>query len=138
MHELSKGYLIMPQLYTPAYDADVFPTHGGDLRAVVRQRVNPAGIPFAGNIFEHPDDAVDYCLAVANSLSLNGIHDIDLMTGRDGRVCLLEVNPRPSGSLAISLIAGLPIVDIVIGKSLGINIHYKEIPSGLVVSPQNL
>jgi carbamoylphosphate synthase large subunit len=138
LRDLAQGYLVMPRLYTPAYDADVFPTYDGSLKAVVRQRMNPAGIPFSGNIFAQSNETVEYCSAIANSLSLDGIHDVDLMTGRDGALRLLEVNPRPSGSMAVSLFAGVPIVDVAIGTFLGIDIDFQEPASGLVVSPDDL
>jgi carbamoylphosphate synthase large subunit len=138
LQDLTQGYLIMPRLYTPAYDADIFPTFNGSPAAIVRQRVNPAGIPFDGNIFTQSEEAVEYCRAIAKSLSLEGIHDIDLMTGRDGTLRLLEVNPRPSGSMAVSLFSGVPIVDIVIGNFLEIEINFQEPASGAKVWPHDL
>ena len=138
LNKLGQGYLVMPRLYTPAYDADVFSTYDGNPKAIVRQRTNPAGIPFLGNTFSQSDEAVKYCTAIATSLSLSGIHDIDLMTGSDGSLRLLEVNPRPSGSMAASLFAGIPIVDVVIGAFLGIDISFEAPGSDSVVSQQDI
>ena len=62
-------------------------------------------------------------------MKLDGIHDIDLMTDKNGNACIIEVNPRPSGSMAASLIAGVPVVDIAILSILNQelpNINIKE------------
>ena len=58
---------------------------------------------------------------------MDGLHDIDLMTDIDGRPKLLEVNPRPSGSIAVSLSLGIPIIDAVISNRLGIQIPNTNI-----------
>ena len=48
------------------------------------------------------EDVQAYCRQIASLLALDSLHDMDLLTGPDG-VCLLEVNPRPSGSMVIRL-----------------------------------
>ena len=58
----------------------------------------------------------DYCTKISEALGLDGLHDIDLMTGDDGTVCVLEVNPRPSGSVVASHKAGFPIMLASIAK----------------------
>lgn len=110
--------LVMPCLGVPAYDADVL-VMGGDPLVVVRRRHNPTGIPFQGNTLVADPDVSAYCRAVADALGLEGLHDIDLMTGPDGRPLVLEVNPRPSGSMAASLAAGFPLIDWAVCRSLG-------------------
>ena len=52
-------------------------------------------------------------------MKLDGLHDIDLMTNSDGEPCVIEVNPRYSGSIAASLTAGVPLIDIAIFSMLG-------------------
>lgn len=111
--------LVMPALGLPAYDVDVLAKAGQPRAAVVRRRNNPTGIPFEGNYVMADPRAQRYCLDVAAALGLDSLHDIDLMTDPNGELRLLEVNPRPSGSLAASLAAGVPILDAAIAQALG-------------------
>ena len=48
------------------------------------------------------------------------------MTDQKGSPVLLEVNPRPSGSLVASLMAGIPIIDLAISSKLKMHINYKQ------------
>ena len=115
--------MVMPALGTPAYDVDVLARAGRPRAAVVRRRTNPTGIPFEGNRIVADPAAQRYCLDIAAALGLDSLHDIDLMTDPEGRLRLLEVNPRPSGSLAASLAAGAPLLDAAFAQALG-----RELP----------
>ena len=111
--------LVMPILDAPAYDADVVAKSGSVEVVVVRERKNPAGIPFTGNIVSMNGPIIDYCTSITSALELNSLHDIDLMTDTNGNTCIIEVNPRPSGSVAAALVAGIPIIDIAIKSVIG-------------------
>lgn len=117
--------LVMPTLGLPAYDVDVLARAGRPRAAVVRRRNNPTGIPFEGNYVTSDPRAQRYCLDIAAALALDSLHDVDLMTDPSGEVRLLEVNPRPSGSLAASLAAGAPLLDAAIAQALG---HELPVP----------
>jgi carbamoyl-phosphate synthase large subunit len=124
--------LLMPMLTAPAYDADVVAKSGDVQVVVVRERKNPSGIPFKGNVIHMGDEMVEYCSSIASALNLNALHDIDLMTDFDGEPCVIEVNPRPSGSMVAALVAGIPVIDITIQSVLGdeltkINYHQSLI-----------
>ena len=41
-----------------------------------------------------------YAQSISDVLNLNALHDIDMMTDSKLGTVLLEVNPRPSGSIA--------------------------------------
>lgn len=134
--------MVMPMLSAPAYDVDVFAVRGKARAALVRRRYNPAGIPFTGNQIAADPAIMDYCLEIAEALGLDALHDIDLMTDRHGRPCLLEVNPRPSGSAVAAHAAGFPIVACAIAETLGYtyplqvpdrDIHVGMIPRATVL-----
>lgn len=110
--------LVMPCLDAPAYDVDVLAKAGKPVAVAVRERVNPAGIPFEGNLVREDGAITAYCRDIAAALSLDALHDIDLMTDKRGNARVLEVNPRPSGSMVASLVAGLPLVDLAIAQVL--------------------
>jgi len=115
--------LVMPCMHAPVYDADVLASYGDVKAIVVRRRTNPTGIPFHGNRIMVEQDAISYCSKIAAAVGLNALHDMDLMTNDEGELRLLEVNPRPSGSLVASLAAGEDLVDAAIGLALGDDIE---------------
>lgn len=116
--QFGKELLVMPCLGVPAYDADVVGL-GREPAVLVRRRHNPTGIPFLGNTMVADPSVLDYCRTVARVLGLEAVHDIDLMAGPDGRPVVLEVNPRPSGSLPASMAAGFPVLDWAVDRGLG-------------------
>jgi carbamoyl-phosphate synthase large subunit len=129
--------LVMPALTTPSYDADVVAEAGVVKLAVVRERVNPAGIPFQGNKIHSDILITQYCQDIATALDLDSIHDIDLMTDQNGEPCIIEVNPRPSGSMAATLTAGIPIVDIAILILCGMTVPSVKIDSDIMILPSD-
>ncbi len=128
-----KDGLVMPALTVPAYDVDVMAVEGNVKTVVVRERINPSGIPFQGNKVLNNKAIEDYCVEIARILNLDGLHDIDLMTNSEGEPCIVEVNPRPSGSLAASLTAGIPVIDIAILALLGEKVPNICIKSDITV-----
>ena len=130
-------YLIMPALTTPSYDADVVAVAGVVKLAVVRERVNPTGIPFQGNKIHSDTLITQYCQDIATALGLDSIHDIDLMTDQNGKPCIIEVNPRPSGSMAATLTAGIPVVDIAILTLRGMTVPNVKIDSDILILPSD-
>ena len=129
-----KDGLVMPALTVPAYDVDVMAVEGNVKTVVVRERINPSGIPFQGNKIINNKAIEEYCVEIARILNLDGLHDIDLMTNSEGEPCIVEVNPRPSGSLAASLTAGIPVIDIAILALLGEKVPNMCIKSDITVS----
>lgn len=111
--------MVMPLLHAPVHDVDIFAIRGRARAALVRRRTNPTGIPFAGNRIMSDPAIMKYCLEIAEAIGLDGLHDLDLMTDGQGRPCLLEVNPRPSGSVVAAHAAGFPVVAAAIAETLG-------------------
>jgi carbamoylphosphate synthase large subunit len=126
---LAGPLMVMPVLKDPAYDVDIFAVRGKAKYALVRERVNPAGIPFTGNHIIADVSIREYCLKVAEAIGLDGLHDIDLMTDDQGRPALLEINPRMSGSAVAAHVAGFPIVSAAIAEFLGIE-YPLVVPKG--------
>lgn len=113
-----KELLVMPCLGVPAYDVDVV-CLGREPAVIVRRRHNPTGIPFVGNTLVADQGVLEYCRTVARVLGLEAVHDIDLMADSAGTAVVLEVNPRPSGSLPASMAAGFPVLDWAVDRALG-------------------
>ena len=111
--------LVMERLFPPAYDIDVLAKDGRLLNAVARRRINPAGVPYAGNVIVTDEALHELAASVTAALGLSWLYDFDLMTDRTGRPVLIEVNPRPSGSMAASILAGVPFYDNLIALVRG-------------------
>lgn len=126
--------LVMPCLGLPAYDADVLNSGAGKYAVYVRERTNPTGIPYEGNTLTVKRTITDYCRDVARVLQLNALHDMDLMTDKNGKIQILEVNPRPSGSIASTLVSGFPILDWAVAHSLNREFHVIEPETDIAVS----
>jgi hypothetical protein len=135
LFEFGTELLVMPCLGEPAYDADVV-SFGRTPAVIARRRHNPTGIPFLGNTVVSNRELLDYCRAVTQVLGLQALHDIDLMTGPDGRPLVLEVNPRPSGSLSASMAACFPLLDWAVDRALGNDPATFSPEDEIVVTPE--
>ena len=101
--------IITERLFSPAYDVDVLAKEGNLVHAVPRERINPAGVPYKGNIIRYNKNLINLATKVAKALKLSYLYDIDIMTSKDGTPVILEVNPRPSGSCVASIETGVPL-----------------------------
>ncbi|MDB3954952.1 ATP-grasp domain-containing protein [Alphaproteobacteria bacterium] len=101
--------LITERLYEPAYDIDILAKQGKVIHAISRERINPAGVPYHGNIMRNNIKLLNIARKVSEALKLTWLYDIDIMTRKDGTPVVLEVNPRPSGSSVASMECGVPL-----------------------------
>ena len=124
---VSGKYLVMPCLHAPVYDVDVFRFNDIVPKCYVRQRNNPTGIPYTGNILRQNDEIQEYAKNIASVMNLQSLHDIDMMTDPILGPVLLEINPRPSGSLAGLSSAGFCLLDYALACAAGIQIDIDEL-----------
>ena len=101
--------LITERLYKPAYDIDILAKNGKIIHAIQRERINPAGVPYQGNIIRNNVKLLNLAQKVARVLNLSWLYDLDVMTRQDGTPVVLEVNPRPSGSSVASMECGVTL-----------------------------
>lgn len=127
--------IVMERLVPPAFDIDVLARDGRLLRAAPRQRLNPAGVPFWGGILVARDDLMEIAEQVTEAVKLSWLYDYDVMTTRDGRPVVIELNPRPSGSIAAAIIAGVPFYDDLISLAKGEELPQVDMPTGQTVVP---
>ena len=114
--------LMMDMLKPPAYDVDCFKIKKNE-QVVIRERINPSGIPYKGNFIIKNSSISRYCKNIIKKLKINSLVDMDLFTDSKNKPVLLEINPRPSGSLVTTYIAGIPILSLEIARVL--NLKYK-------------
>jgi len=128
--------MVMERLFPPAYDIDVLAQDGEPLRVMPRRRLNPAGVPFTGGVLA-PDNEPLIALArsVTRALSISWLYDYDVMTDAQGRPMVIEVNPRPSGSIAAAILAGVPFYDDLISLAKGEPLPNIAMPEPVAVVP---
>ena len=101
--------IVCERLYAPSYDIDVLSNKGNMLYSVARERINPAGVPFKGNIIRNSNILQKLAKDACRAFNLSWLLDIDVMTNKNGKPVILEINPRASGSSAVSMFLGVPL-----------------------------
>ena len=66
-----------------------------------------------------PKDIISLSTKICSAFNLNWLLDIDLMTDKYGNLQLTEINPRPSGGVVSSVVAGVPLLDDLISLAKG-------------------
>ena len=122
---------IVSEIYKPpVYDLDVLSYKGELKKIILRKRI----------ISEEPNSGHEFCAVPKNltkkikilckKLDLNALHDVDLMKNNAGEFKILEVNPRPSGSVAVTCVAGInlfsDVIKMYLNKKLKTQIGIKN------------
>tara|TARA_X000000950_G_C13885536_1_gene648649 strand:- start:1561 stop:2616 length:1056 start_codon:yes stop_codon:yes gene_type:complete len=129
--------LLCERLLSPCYDIDVLAKDGNFLYSVSRERLNPAGVPFKGNIIRRNKKLDTLVKKIVDLLRLSWLVDIDVMTKTNGDPVVIEINPRVSGSSVVSIIAGVPFYKWLLELNLKKNISFTKHPKdGLTVLPK--
>jgi carbamoylphosphate synthase large subunit len=126
--------IVMRRLVDPVYDIDMLAWQGEPLRVVPRRRVDSA-LPNEGHTIVGNEDLIALGTDLIKNLKLSWLYDCDVMYDPDGVPCILEVNPRPSGSFAATITAGVPLLDDVVSLAKGEVLPAVEVPVGRVVVP---
>ena len=122
-----EDWLIMPCLKAPVYDVDVYCSKGNLINCFIRKRINPTGIPFKGNILMIDKSTEDYAKNICSVLNLDSLHDLDMMTHPTLGPILIEVIPRPSGSLGALSLAGFNFLEKIILSKFNKNIDFNSL-----------
>lgn len=91
-------FILMEYIEGIVYDIDVLTYASGDVYLGPRKRFTNVTKNFSGNIFDHDPAVIEYSKKLFDILPTQYLLDYDLMVAPDGRIELLEINPRPSGS----------------------------------------
>ena len=114
--EIKKTYkglfplVIMEKLFQPTYDLDILSNEGKMIQCVSRYRIDPM-LPNNGHVVFNSNHFNKLAKKLSSSLSLNGIYDCDLMVDNNKQLKILEINPRQSGSISVSMSAGINLYD---------------------------
>ena len=124
--EKDTTYLVMPRLHDPVFDVDAFRYKNAEFKCYIRERINPTGIPFEGNFLRAKHQITEYAHAIAETLNLQSLHDMDMMTDPLRGPVLLEVNPRPSGSVSALNAAGFDLLAYAFACAAGLDYVIEE------------
>ena len=98
---------------------------------MVRRRIN-ANVPNDGHIIENILSLHNLAENISRIFNLSWLYDCDVMINSQGFPMILEINPRPSGSIAVTMAAGINFIDDMIDiakniKLATINLHENKI-----------
>lgn len=105
--------VVMQPLYRPVYDLDMLAWEGKAISIVPRRRVQ-SDYPNAGHLVLDDSHLVTIGEEIIEGFNLSWIYDCDLMADKDGIPYPIEINPRMSGSIAVSLVAGSRLFELLI------------------------
>lgn len=114
-------FMLMEKYIKPVYDIDILTWRGKLLKIVQRKRIN-SDFPNMGHEIVNIKSINQYCENIVDKLEISWLYDCDIMFNKENKPCLLEINPRQSGSLAISMMYGVNFIDDIIKLSYGENI----------------
>ena len=128
--------MMMDRLVEPVYDLDLLAWRGEPIYVVPRKRVDSA-VPNAGHEIVFDQNLIELGKTLIRQFELSWLYDCDVMFDRDGVPMVVEINPRQSGSVAVTEAAGLPIFSDVITLARGWSIPTRDIPYGVKVLPRS-
>jgi len=126
--------IVMEKFEGPIYDIDVLSKDGRLIRSLVRRRLNPL-IPNEGHVLEKHDELYSMAEKLVKAFNLSWLYDCDFMLDNQGKPQLLEINPRPSGSLAVSLAAGINFIDDMVALEKKDELDDAKAPFGKIIYP---
>lgn len=127
-------FLVMERLQEPVFDVDMLGWNGVPKRVVVRRRVHSAR-PNEGHTIVADEGLQSLGRSIIRGLGSSWLLDCDIMHDSLGNPKVLEINPRPSGSVAVTIRAGVPLLDDMISLALGQPIDEVEYPSDRLIVP---
>ena len=126
--------ILMEKLNEPVIDIDLLAWKGVAKRIVSRKRVNSA-VPNDGHIIIMDKSLRELANKLIEIFQLSWLYDCDVMYDSKGNPCVLELNPRQSGSISVSIAAGIPMLDDLISLAKGEPIEQIRLPVNKRVIP---
>ncbi|MEP0942346.1 MAG: ATP-grasp domain-containing protein [Rhizobiaceae bacterium] len=126
--------MVMQRLQEPVFDLDMLTWKGEAVCIAPRRRVNSA-VPNDGHMLVDGDDLIELGHTIATCFKTSWLLDCDLMFDVSGVARVLEINPRPSGSVVAPMTAGVPLFDDAISLFAGEKPPKREVPIGTVIRP---
>ncbi len=126
--------LVMERLEEPVHDLDMLAWKGEPMRVVARRRIDSA-VPNEGHTLVDAPELQQLGEQLIKGFNLSWLYDCDVMYDRQGNPCVLEINPRQSGSVVVSIAAGVPLLEDVVSLAKGEPLPEVDVPLGSRVVP---
>jgi len=128
--------LVMPMLAGDMFDVDVLAdAQGNPFYLVPRHRYHVRTTPFRGCWIDRHPEVLELAAKTQGMLRLPNLFDYDIIQDGDGRPWLLEVNPRMSASVAVSVLHGVNLLEFTVLMLLGEKVPEVAIPWGRGAKP---
>jgi carbamoyl-phosphate synthase large subunit len=133
---LDKNYplILMNKLKEPVYDLDMLAWKGRPLRVIPRKRFNSA-VPNDGHIIVNDQKLINLGKKIISQFKLSWLYDCDIMYDKNKVPQILEINPRPSGSIVVSICAGIPLLRDLMYLKKGLKINNIKLPLNKRIVP---
>lgn len=107
------------------YSVDVFSEKGEILNTCIRLRKEVKSGVSSVAIVKNSEEVVQILDQVVRDFDLDGASNIQLKRNINGKLKLVEINPRTSGTICVSFNAGVNIVELAFRKHIGL--EFKNI-----------
>ena len=129
-----RSVMVMEPLQPPAFDLDVLAWQGRAVHLLPRKRLFSA-LPNEGHVIVRNESMRDIGRRIVEGFQASWLFDIDFMLTDTGAPAVLEINPRASGSVAVPLAAGVPLIDDLLSLIAGDDVTPIEPPYDALVFP---
>ena len=111
-------YIIMKKLMNPVVDLDMLSWNGKAISIIPRKRIHPT-FPNMGHKILYNSDLIALGKKIIKAFKLSWLYDCDIMFDENNNPSIIEINPRQSGSISVSVAAGYRIFDNLLRLYLG-------------------
>ncbi len=132
--ESSLPAIVMQRLEEPVHDIDMLGWHGQPVRVVARRRLNSQQ-PNEGHTVVNSPALLQLGRSLIEHFNLSWLYDCDVMFDAAGMPYVVEINPRPSGSVTVTICAGVPLYDDIVALARGEAVAEVPFPAGRTVVP---
>ena len=122
---LYKNYIIMQELQDPVIDIDLLSWKGKPIAIIPRKRIHPLN-PNMGHETINNKKLIKLGQDIIKNFNLSWLYDCDVMFDNKKNPIVIEINPRQSGSIAISQEAGFKVFEKLIKLYLKKKINYDS------------
>ena len=131
---LYKNYLVMQELSEPVIDIDLLSWKGKHISVIPRKRIHPL-FPNMGHQILNNQKLINLGKKIIKSFELSWLYDCDVMFDNNKDPIVIEINPRQSGSAAISIAAGFKIYEKLIKLYLNKKVYPEKRLNNSIVIP---
>ncbi len=135
---LYKNYLVMQELSEPVIDIDLLSWEGKSLSVIPRKRIHPL-FPNRGHQILDNEKLINLGKKIIKNFELSWLYDCDVMFDNKKNPIIIEINPRQSGSVAISIAAGFKIYEKLIKLYLNKKVYpEKKLNKSIIIPYKSL